>query len=190
VATVLPDTGPSPDERRAARRLRVGCRATLRTLTGDISGHLWDLSETGARIQIAHPPAAGATALLKWEADEAECSVVWATGGMCGVAFQRRIDDAVVVATAGLTRLIEEPIAALHNIPLGRKRSAQVAPAALPGNEPSKASSWHIRLARPRGSRGSNGQASVTAAEEMFFFGSPLAHVLAYEAHLSSSPMS
>lgn len=32
----------------------------------------------------------------------------------------------------------------------------------------------------------SSPSASLTAAEEMFFFGSPLAHLLAYETHLAS----
>jgi hypothetical protein len=138
---------------------------------------------------VPHPPQAGATALLKWEAQEAECTVVWTTEDTCGLAFQRPIDDSIVVATASLTRVIEEPIAALHNIPLGRKRSAQVAPETAPRAEPAKNSSWLIQLPRPRSSPGSKEQASVTAAEEMFFFGSPLAHILAYEAHLSSPPV-
>lgn len=183
---MLPDTGPLPSERRAARRLRVGCPATLRTLTADCVGYLWDLSQSGARVQTANPPQPGSAAILRWDKQEAACSIVWASEDMCGVAFNASIEDAVVLATTSLTRVIEEPIAALQNIPLGRKRSAQVAPEAAPRTVPSKNSNWHINLPRPRVVGGWNGNAAVTAAEEMFFFGSPLAHVLAYEAHLSS----
>lgn len=136
---------------------------------------------------MADPPQAGATAFLEWEDQEVACSVVWATQDMCGVAFERAIEDAVVVATAKLARIIEEPIAALHNIPLGKKRSAPVEQPASRSAEPQNLSSWSVSLPLPKGSRGRQEKAPVTAAEEMFFYGSPLAHVVAYEAHLSSS---
>jgi hypothetical protein len=119
-----PYKGPFLIERRTARRTRATCAASLRTLTREVVGHLWDLSETGARVSVDSPPEAGETAVLKWGAEKVMCRVVWVDHDMCGLSFDTPIDPAVVTASARLIGIVEQPIAAVANIPAGRKRSA------------------------------------------------------------------
>jgi hypothetical protein len=126
-----PDRGPFLIERRAARRTRATCPASLRTLTSEAVGHLWDLSETGARVSLPNPPAEGESAQLKWGTERVLCRVVWVDHDMCGLAFESPIDPAVVEASSGMLGIIEQPTAMIGNIPVGRKRSAPGAAEAL-----------------------------------------------------------
>ena len=181
------DYAPFLVERRAARRVEVTCAAHFRTLMGDSAGTLLDLSTTGARIHLADPPQPGTTGVLRWSRHEAICSVVWATDDVCGVSFDAAIDEAVMAQSARLSRVVEQPIAVVKNIAPGRKRSARAAPELLPPSGEGRAPwSWQVRLSRPRDLLGP-ARKPLVAAEEMFFYGSPLAHVLAYESHLLSS---
>ncbi len=95
----------------------------LQTAGGNWNGLLWDLSETGARVQVENPPASGLTALITWEDHERLCRIVWATGEMCGVVFDRPIPAAAVRGAAGPN---DGPQASLGNIPLGQRRSRPV----------------------------------------------------------------
>jgi hypothetical protein len=119
-----PDKRPFLIERRAARRTRATCPASLRTLTSETFGHLWDISETGARVSMPSPPAEGEAAQLKWGTERVLCRVVWIDHDMCGLAFDSPIDPAVVEASARMLGIVEHPTAEVGNIPLGRKRSA------------------------------------------------------------------
>jgi hypothetical protein len=85
---------------------------------------LWDLSETGARVSLDNPPQAGESALLKWGTEKVMCSVVWVDRDMCGLSFDHPIDPAVVESSGRMIGILEQPIAAVGNIPVGRKRSA------------------------------------------------------------------
>nr|WP_166178635.1 PilZ domain-containing protein [Altererythrobacter segetis] len=123
------DKGLFVIERRAARRTRATCAASLRTLTSESFGHLWDLSETGARVSLDNPPEAGATALLKWGSEKVMCSVVWTERDMCGLEFDHPVDPAVVEASTRMFGIVEQPVATVGNIPVGRKRSAMNASA-------------------------------------------------------------
>jgi hypothetical protein len=127
-----PDRGPFVIERRAARRTRATCAASLRTLTRECIGHLWDLSETGARISVDSPPEIGESAVLKWGPEKVMCRVVWIAHDMCGLSFDSPIDPAVVASSARMIGIVEQPTAAVGNIPVGRKRSAL---GALSGHE-------------------------------------------------------
>jgi len=118
-----PYKGPFLIERRAARRTRATCAASLRTLTRESIGHLWDLSETGARVSVDVPPEAGETAVLKWGAEKVMCRVVWIDRDLCGLAFDDPIDPAIVASSARLLGIVEQPSATLGNIPVGTKRS-------------------------------------------------------------------
>ena len=183
-----PDAGPFLLERRAARRWRATCAAALETLGGESPGQLWDLSETGAGIKLDVPPAPGSKAILKFGDQRIRCSVAWANDEMCGVAFDEPLGRAVVSATARLIGDVETPVAAFRNIRMGRKRSD---PDCNPGilSHPLEAgpSKLTIALQKRRGLPPAPPSGSLTAAEEMFFFGSPLAHVLAFETHLQAS---
>ena len=123
----LPDRGPFLIERRAARRTRATCAASLRTLTSESFGHLWDLSETGARVSVENPPAIGESAMLKWGTERVMCRVVWTDHDICGLEFETPIDPTVVASSARLIGIVEQPTAAIGNIPVGRKRSAGAA---------------------------------------------------------------
>jgi hypothetical protein len=177
-----PDNGPFVIERRAARRSRATCAASLRTLSGEIFGQLWDLSETGARISIAGAPERGESALLKWGTEQVMCRVVWTEGDMCGLSFENPIDAGVVSTTARLLGIVEHPTAAMGNIPVGRRRSAGPAqseasppPALLASHSTPEAPPVPAEKPQP-----------LTAEEEMFLYRSPLAHVLAFEAHIET----
>ena len=112
-------------ERRRSRRSRATCGASLETPDGEIFGQLWDLSETGARVQTAYPPEQGTQALLKWGSERVDCAVIWARDDMCGVEFDSPIDRSVVSAMGRIIPVPEPQGASLAKIPLGRKRSAQ-----------------------------------------------------------------
>jgi hypothetical protein len=116
----LPQQPFHATERRGAARSPASCVAHLQTPGGDWRGQLYDLSETGARIQVASPPIPGATALLRWDGHECFCRVVWTTGEMCGVVFDRPISG---IAVRDATGPRTGPQASLGRIPLGQKRS-------------------------------------------------------------------
>jgi hypothetical protein len=117
------DRSPLLIERRASRRTRATCAAGLRTLTNEYFGHLWDLSETGARISLPDPPPAGENGLLKWGTERVMCRIVWVERDLCGLEFEHPIDPAVVSASTRRLGIVEQPTAAMGNIPVGRKRS-------------------------------------------------------------------
>ena len=73
-----PEIGPFLIERRKSRRSRATCVASLETPAGESFGQLWDLSETGARVEMASPPQPGTAALLKWASEKVACEVIWA----------------------------------------------------------------------------------------------------------------
>ena len=123
-----PEIGPFLIERRKSRRSRATCVASLETPAGESFGQLWDLSETGARVQMAGPPQPGTPAVLKWASEKAACEVIWVQDDMCGLGFENAIDRGVVSATARIIGGPEQPGASLENIPIGRKRSAQAGP--------------------------------------------------------------
>jgi len=118
-----PDKGPFLVERRAARRTRATCAASLRTLSKETFGHLWDLSETGARVSVENPPETGESAMLKWGTEKVMCQVIWVEHDICGLAFESPISSEVVASSARLIGILEQPTATLGNIPVGRKRS-------------------------------------------------------------------
>ena len=119
-----PEIGPLLIERRRRRRSRATCAASIETPAGEIFGQLWDLSETGARVQTADPPGEGTAALLKWASERVACQVIWARDDMCGLGFENPIDRDIVSATTRVIGGPEQPAASVSNIPVGRKRSA------------------------------------------------------------------
>ncbi len=180
-----PDNGPFLIERRSATRSRATCTACLRTLTDESFGQLWDISQTGARISIANPPAQGEAALLRWESTQVMCRVVWSENDMCGLSFESPISAEAVSATARLLGVVERPTAAIGNIAAGRKRSAPGRSTAEAEREagPANLLASHARSEEAVAVRGDE---ALTAEEEMFLYNSPLAHVLAYRAQLKS----
>ena len=127
-----PYKGPFLVERRASRRTRATCAASLRTLTREVFGHLWDLSETGARVSLETPPEADESAILKWGTEKVMCRVIWVEHDMCGLAFDSPISREIVESSARLIGIVEQPTAAMGNIAIGRKRSEMGASVAQP----------------------------------------------------------
>jgi hypothetical protein len=85
---------------------------------------LWDLSETGARVQIENPPERGDIILLRWLAFDALSRVVWSSEDMCGLAFERPLDRAIVAQTIGDEEPEDPgPTASVGNIPVGTRRA-------------------------------------------------------------------
>ena len=119
-----PEIGPFLIERRRRRRSRTSCAASIETPTGELFGQLWELSETGARVQTADPPQEGTVALLKWASEKVACQVMWARDDMCGLGFESPINRDLVSATGRVIGGPEQPVASLTNIPIGQKRSA------------------------------------------------------------------
>jgi hypothetical protein len=169
----------APD-RRMSRRVRVTSGAVLETLTGTFTGRLWDLSEGGARLHLSYLPQIGTNARLCWAEHEALCSVVWSDGEMCGVSFDKPIMPSIVTATAEVHRVLELPIAKVSNIAAGRRRSMPGRPVRLAAAEREAPKGLVVRF--PKDCRGG----AMSAAQEMFFLGSPLAHVAVFEGRSAS----
>ena len=114
-------------DRRIARRYLVDCPARLALAGGERDGRLSDLSEHGARLETAQPPAPGTTGFLRWGKEEHYCKVIWSNETRCGLQFDRPIPTRIVEATCLHVEVSLKPVAALGRIPLGEKRSRRFA---------------------------------------------------------------
>lgn len=113
-------------DRRVARRYIVDCPARLVMAGGDREGRLSDLSEHGARLETAVPPATGTTGFLRWEGQEHYCKVIWTSDERCGLQFERPITIGLVEATCSHVEVSLKTVAAVGRIPLGQRRSGRV----------------------------------------------------------------
>lgn len=114
-------------DRRVARRYVVDCPARLSMAGGDREGRLSDLSEHGARLETAVPPAPGTTGFLRWDGEDHYCKVIWSTESRCGLQFERPITTQLVETTCSHVEVTLKPVAAVARIPLGQRRSGRVA---------------------------------------------------------------
>lgn len=96
------NTEGAQQHRRAAPRLRVGIRAKLTTLHGEINAQLLDLSQTGARIGPAAATAARGDAVLQWLSFEAFGEIIWRSKDALGIRFDPPLAMDVVKATRAL----------------------------------------------------------------------------------------
>lgn len=112
-------------DRRASARLSTRIPARLRLASGDRSGELLDISQSGTRMALAQLPPEGAPALLEWAGHEAFCQVMWVANGMCGLRFDRPIARALVLEANGqdTAPASAAPVASHNNIPMGQKRA-------------------------------------------------------------------
>jgi hypothetical protein len=116
--------GHNTSDRRASARVKLAIPARLRLTTGDREGQLVDMSQTGARITVAHLPPLGAPAILLWGEHEVFCKIVWTEDGTCGLRFDRPLTHAIVIEATGQDHdLPELTVANRDNIPMGQKRS-------------------------------------------------------------------
>lgn len=110
-------------ERRTSTRSRVNCPVQLQLPSGQRSGCMVDLSERGARIEMANPPGVGASVLLEWMTYDAIGKVIWATENACGLMFEKPLSPGRVFEAQQNREEFSGPVADVGNIPLGRKRS-------------------------------------------------------------------
>ncbi len=111
-------------ERRSSTRSRVNCPVQLQLPSGRRTGTMVDLSERGARVEVASPPGVGASVLLEWMCYDALCKVIWATDSACGLMFDKPLSpQRVFEAQQQHFEEFSGPVAEVSNIPLGRRRS-------------------------------------------------------------------
>lgn len=149
-------------------------RARLITPGSYLMGTLRDLTSSGGRVFLNNPPKPGATVLLQWSREERLCTVVDADAFSCDLTFEDETvcDEARSDPTAGVQSSLVK----------ARPRMGKRLPAALRGAVPTTTpDGWSIVLPRPSES-GGLGRRSLGCGEAMFFFGSPVAHVIAYLA--------
>jgi hypothetical protein len=109
-------------ERRAVPRVAVDYPAQLRTSARQWLVQIVDISSLGAKLEMADPPRAGMQAMIRCEAHELFCKVVWASGNGCSVAFDRAASEELL-ALVGATAVVSSHIVANPDrIPLGQKR--------------------------------------------------------------------
>jgi PilZ domain len=89
---------PKHSGRRGHSRLRLRQPAELITLGGQVRCGLINLSQTGARIEIAPVPRPGASAFLRFCGQEVFGTVVWSSASACGMRFDEPLTAKVMLA--------------------------------------------------------------------------------------------
>lgn len=117
--------------------------------------------------------------MLQWRDQKHACTVIWTDASMCGLEFEEPISEMVVAECARLLGTKEELIAEVSNIPLGKRRSSH------PNHAVVREHGRFVRtttlvIRKPKRGANSLDPAFLSASEEMFFWGSPLAHIVAF----------
>jgi len=110
-------------ERRRSARFTVDIPVVLRTVSGDRPCRMANISDNGAKLEMASIPAKGVTGWLIMGAQELYCTVVWTRDRDCGVEFERSLPEASLIEIAGDQVRAAGPVANAGNIQMGRKRS-------------------------------------------------------------------
>ena len=111
-------SGPAKN-RRVLPRKPIAVSARLELPSGGRSVQIVDMSDRGARLQIAAPPPVGAPALLMWQSHECYCTVAWATDTECGLRFDKDLTQTVLATCAETNSARIKPVAALDRIRIG-----------------------------------------------------------------------
>lgn len=164
-------------ERRARPRLPVSIPARLELPGGGRWAEVVDLSERGARLKLSSPPPVGASALLKWQANEVFALIVWADRDECGLRFEHELANASAASSRAKCKA-EKPIATLDKMRFGAKRGNKLV--VRRDGSGAEGFTWSIPLRRPPKDGLALGH-HMSAAEQMFFFGAPLGHVVRFE---------
>jgi hypothetical protein len=85
-----------PGGRRAAPRKPVLLRAAMHTLRHSRSVTLFDVSKTGAQMNMPVPLACGLELMLRIGTSDIFGTVVRVEDETCGIAFEEPLDDALV----------------------------------------------------------------------------------------------
>jgi hypothetical protein len=96
--------------RRKHPRLRVGIPARLETVHGTKTVDLLNLSQAGAKIDLAQIPKVR-EAILRWLDFEAMGNVIWQDGEQLGIVFDSPLTAEAILATRKLApSVVEEEV--------------------------------------------------------------------------------
>lgn len=85
--------------RRAYPRENIYLEARLIAARGAQPAVLHDLSVKGARLSLAHALQTDEEVVVRWACFAAVGRVAWVDGGVCGLEFDRQLDERVVATT-------------------------------------------------------------------------------------------
>lgn len=85
--------------RRAYPRENIHLAARLIAARGVQPALLHDLSVKGARLSISHALQTDEEVVIRWACFSAVGRVAWVDGGVCGLEFDRQLDEPVVATT-------------------------------------------------------------------------------------------
>lgn len=141
---------------------------------------LLETSRTGARVSLPTPPSPGTTALLRWNGQERLCTVTRCEGSECEIEFEQdklltKIED----PDERGNRSCGSGMIYGGEARFGRGMAKFRSMCNVAARPTRTQGSWSLLLSKPSSKRGST--AHFNTAEEMFFWGSPVAHVLDYQ---------
>lgn len=91
--------------KRKSKRARVLLSATIRTADGEFPARLRDLSQRGALLETANPPAVGSDITFARGETVVPARVAWVGGNRIGLEFVRPIDEHEVLVHIGGARV-------------------------------------------------------------------------------------
>lgn len=113
-------------ERRQSGRLPIDITVELRLVSGTHTCRMGNVSDSGAMLEMEHPPRTGVSGWLVMGEDEVYCTVAWSNVTSCGIEFERSLPSAALGKFVGEPEQNLGPIINRSNIPMGRKRSRLV----------------------------------------------------------------
>ena len=113
-------------ERRRSARFTIDIPVVLRTISGDRTCRMSNISDNGARLDICPPPREGVTGWLVMGTQEIFCKIIWTNDTACGIEFERSLGEDTLVEIAGDQVRDTVPVANTGNIQMGRKRSGRL----------------------------------------------------------------
>ena len=114
-------------DRRRTARFVTDIAVVLRTVLGNRDCRISNISDLGAKLEMATPPPEGIAACLIMGREEIFCTVKWSQESACGVEFDRAISDRLLNEIAQEEVKKAGPVANRGNIQMGRKRGRLVA---------------------------------------------------------------
>ena len=113
-------------DRRRTARFVTDISVVLRTVLGNRSCHMSNISDKGAKLETSSPPPEGIAACLVMGEQEIYCKVIWSKEDACGVEFDRAIPDRMLHQIAHEEVKKTGPVANVGRIQPGRKRAPLV----------------------------------------------------------------
>jgi hypothetical protein len=84
---------PIDHELRAGHRNKLFEAATIKSIDGEASAHVLDISCSGAMMAMRYPPPVSARVIVHCRSIQCVASVAWVSGRRFGVQFQRPMDE-------------------------------------------------------------------------------------------------